>query len=73
MFYYQHNIHISLYFLCIVVDELSAFIIVVYSLKFKIKTPVAEFKRHSDIVAEKKLSFAERFVYKVQNCFEISA
>ena len=28
---------------------------------------VAEFKRHSDVVAEKKLSFAERFVHKVKD------
>ena len=27
--------------------------------------PVAEFIRHGDIVTEKKLSFAERFVHKV--------
>ena len=27
--------------------------------------PVAEFLRHGDIVAEKKLSFPERFVHKV--------
>ena len=27
--------------------------------------PVAEFMRHGDIVAEKKLPFAERFVHKV--------
>ena len=31
--------------------------------------PVAEFIRHGDIVTEKKLSFAERFVHKVKNFF----